>query len=205
MRLAPIHETVTVTATGREEATIGVVQSVATLDQTELPLRSGASLGDVLQNEPGVAKRSFGPGSTRPVIRGFDGNRVLIMEDGISTGSLSYQSGDHGEPIDVNKLEKLEVVRGPATLLYGSSAIGGVVNAISRHEVHEHAHDGVRGYITGVAGSNKALGGGSGGFEFGINKWEFWAFGGGQRTNDYETPIGTVQNSQARTAQTDAV
>src|SRR6185295_7708893 len=121
-----------------------------------------------LENEPGVAKRSYGPGNTRPVIRGFDGDRVLIMEDGMRTGTLSYQSGDHGEPIDVNKLERLEVVRGPATLLYGSSAIGGVVNAISRHEgFDQHTHEGVRGYLTGVAGSNNNQAGGSGCFEFG--------------------------------------
>src|SRR6185436_18383063 len=102
---------------------------------------------------------SFGPGNTRPVIRGFDGDRVMIMEDGMRSGTLSYQSGDHAEPLDINKLERLEVVRGPATLLYGSSAIGGVVNAISRHEAFdEHTHLGVRGYLTGVAASNSAQG-----------------------------------------------
>ena len=165
LRLATVRESVTVTATGREQSTLDVVQAVAELDQTQLPLRSAGSLGEVLQNETGVSKRSFGPGSSRPVVRGFDGDRVLILDDGISSGTLSYQSGDHGEPIDVNKLERLEVVRGPSTLLYGSSAIGGVVNAISRHDVlHEHAHEGIRGYLTGMAGSNNGLGGGSGGF-----------------------------------------
>ena len=204
LRLAAVRESITVTASGREESTVAAIQSVATLEQTELPLRSAASLGDVLENEPGIAKRSFGPGNSRPVIRGFDGDRVLILEDGIRTGTLSYQSGDHGEPIDVNKLERLEVVRGPATLLYGSSAIGGVVNAISRHDVFDqHTHEGVRGYITGVGGSNNGLGGGSAGFEFGTKNWEFWASGGGQRTGDYETPIGEVQNSQTRLEQTD--
>ncbi len=203
LRLAPVHQSVTVTATGREEATLGVLQAVAALDPTTLPLHSAGSLGEVLEGETGVAKRSFGPGSARPVIRGFDGNRVLIMEDGINTGSLSYQSGDHGEPIDVNKLEKLEVVRGPATLLYGSNAIGGVVNAVTRHDAHEHTFPGVRGFLTGVAGSNNGLGGGTGGFEFGTKTWEFWASGGGQRSGDYETPLGTIQNSQTRMTQTD--
>ena len=203
LRVAPVHETVTVTATGREVANLDLVQSVAALDQTELPLKSSASLGEVLEGQTGVSKRSFGPGNSRPVIRGFDGDRVLILSDGISSGSLSYQSGDHGEPIDVNKLERLEVVRGPATLLYGSSAIGGVVNAISRHDVfHQHAHDGVRGYITGAGGSNNGLGGGSAGFEFGIKNWEFWGSGGGQRTGDYNTPLGKVRNSQTRVTQT---
>ncbi|MBC8167416.1 MAG: TonB-dependent receptor, partial [Bryobacteraceae bacterium] len=204
LRIAPLRESVTVTATGREESSLELVQSVASLDQSQLPLLSAASLGEVLQNETGVAKRSFGPGTSRPVIRGFVGDRVLILQDGITTGSLSYQSGDHGEPIDVNKLERLEVVRGPATLLYGSSAIGGVVNAISRSDVfHPHAHEGVRGYLTGVGGSNNGLGGGSAGFQFGVKNWEFRASGGGQRTGDYQTPLGTVQNSQTRMTQTE--
>jgi iron complex outermembrane receptor protein len=204
LRLAAVHESVTVTAGGREESTVSAIQSVATLEQTELALRSAASLGEVLGNEPGVAKRSYGPGNSRPVVRGFDGDRVLILEDGIRTGTLSSQSGDHGEPIDVNKLERLEVVRGPATLLYGSNAIGGVVNAVSRHEAfQEHAHQGVRGYLTGVAGSNNGLGGGSSGFEYGAKHWEFWASSGGQRTGDYHVPDATIGNSQTRLVQTD--
>ncbi len=205
LRVSAVRESVTVTATGREEATLSVVQSVLDLDQSQLPLRSGTSLGEVLNNEPGVAKRSSGPGSSRPVIRGFDGDRVLILEDGIRTGTLSSQSADHGEPVDVNKLERLEVVRGPATLLYGSNAIGGVVNAISRRDIfHQHADQGVRGYTTGLGGSNNAQGGGSAGFEFGRKAWEFWSSGGGQRTSNYKTPLGTVQNSQTRGSQTDA-
>ena len=205
LRLAAVHESVTVTASGREESTVTAIQSVATLEQTEMPLKSAASLGDVLDNQAGVSKRSSGPGNTRPIIRGFDGDRVLIMEDGMRTGTLSYQSGDHGEPIDVNKLERLEVVRGPATLLYGSSAIGGVVNAITRHEAFvEHPHEGARGYMTGVAGSNNGLGGGSAGFEFGTKRWEFWASGGGQRTSSYHTTLGQVANSHTRFENTDA-
>jgi iron complex outermembrane receptor protein len=205
LRVAAVRESVTVTATGREEATMTVIQSVLDLDQSQLPLRSGSSLGEVLNNQPGVAKRSSGPGSSRPVIRGFDGDRVLILEDGVRTGTLSSQSGDHGEPIDVNKLERLEVVRGPATLLYGSNAIGGVVNAISRRDVfHQHADKGVRGYATGLGGSNNAQAGGSSGFEYGAGKWEIWGSGGGQRTGAYKTQLGLVPNSQARSSQTDA-
>jgi iron complex outermembrane receptor protein len=204
LRLATVRESVTVTATGREEVTLDTMQSVATLDQTQLPLRSAASLGEVLESEPGIAKRSFGPGTTRPVVRGFDGDRVLILEDGLRTGTLSSQSGDHGEPIDVNELERLEVVRGPATLLYGSNAVGGVVNAISRHDIHHHPYGGVRGYLTGVGGSNHGSGGASAGLEFGVKNWQFWASGGGQRTGDYHTPLGQIENSQSRLAQTSA-
>lgn len=202
LRLARVRESVTVTATGREELTTNALQSVTVLDQTQLPLRNSASLGEVLENEPGIAKRSAGPGNGRPVIRGFDGDRVLILEDGIRTGTLSFQSGDHGEPIDVNQLDRLEVVRGPGTLLYGSSAVGGVVNAISRHDVHQHPDPGIRGFLTGSAGSNNGLASGSGGFDFGTRNWQFWASGGGLRTGDYHAPLGEIFNSKTRMAQT---
>ncbi len=202
LRIAAIRDNVTVTATGREEVVTNALQSVAVLDLTQLPIRSSASLGEVLQDEAGISKRSSGPGSGRPVIRGFDGDRVLVMQDGMRTGTLASQSSDHGEPIDVNQLERIEVVRGPSTLLYGSNAIGGVVNAISRHDVHQHASPGVRGFITGTGGSNNGLGGSSAGFELGVGNWQFWASGGGQRTGNYQTPTGEIRNSQARIAQT---
>ncbi len=96
------------------------------------------------------------------------------------------------------------MVRGPATLLYGSNAIGGVINSISRHDVfHQHTHDSVRGFLTGQAGTNNAMGGGSGGFEFGAGKWQFWGSGGSQRTGEYNTPIGKIQNTQTRATQSD--
>ena len=76
------------------------------------------------------------------MIRGFDGDRVMVSTDGVSVGSLASQSGDHSEPVDTLSVERIEVVKGPATLLYGSNAIGGVVNAISGHD--EGAHPGLR-------------------------------------------------------------
>ena len=89
------------------------------------------TLGATLENQPGVAERSFGPGPSRPVIRGLDGDRVLILEDGQRVGDLSSQSGDHGVPLNPASATRIEVVRGPATLLHGSNAIGGLVNVIS--------------------------------------------------------------------------
>jgi iron complex outermembrane recepter protein len=143
LRLSGPREQVTVTASGREQSTFDAFQSVTSLDSVSLVEKSHTSIGDVLDGQPGVAKRSFGPGTTRPIIRGFDGDRVLILQDGIRTGSLSFQSGDHTEPLDVLNLSRLEVVKGPATLLHGSSAIGGVVNAITgHHHVHVHPHEG---------------------------------------------------------------
>ncbi|MBI4877188.1 MAG: TonB-dependent receptor [Acidobacteria bacterium] len=205
LRLAPMHEHITVTASAQEETTFESFQAVATVETLDLASKAAASLGDALERETGVAKRSFGPGASRPVIRGFDGDRVAILQDGMSTGTLSSQSGDHAEPVDVTSVERIEVVRGPATLLYGSNAIGGVVNVISgHHEVHAHAHPGVRGSLAASAGSANALGGGNGSFEAGSGKWLLSGGGGALRTGDYHTPAGTVENSHTRIAHTAA-
>lgn len=198
LKLAPVREEITVTASGREESTFDAFQSVTATEGLDLAPRAAASLGEALERETGVAKRSFGPGTSRPVVRGFDGDRVLIMQDGMPTGTLSSQSGDHGEPFDVSNLERVEVVRGPATLLYGTNAIGGVVNAITQHHLshtHAHAHPGVRASITGSGGTGNALGGANGGFDVGIGHWTLTGRGGGLRTGDYRTPAGTVENS----------
>ena len=132
MALSNMKQELTVTASGKEETPLEAFSSTSSIDSLDLATKSGTSLGDVLDHEAGVNKRSFGPGNTRPIIRGFDGDRVLVMQDGMPTGTLSSQSGDHGEPVDPAALERVEVVRGPATLLYGTNALGGVVNMITR-------------------------------------------------------------------------
>jgi iron complex outermembrane receptor protein len=206
LKLAAVRQEVTVTASGREESTLETFASVTSLSGQQLTTRATASsLGELLDHEAGIAKRSFGPGTSRPVIRGFDGDRVLVLADGARTGTLSSQSGDHGEPVDASSLERVEVVRGPATLLYGSSAIGGVVNILSRHhELDEHPHEGLRGHATALGGSANGLGGGSAGFEYGAGNYLLWAMGGAQRTGDYSTPIGEVHNSGTRLGHTSA-
>ncbi len=195
LKITGLREEITVTASGSEQTTFQAFQSVTTMDTLRLVEESHPSIGEVLEKEPGVAKRSFGPGSARPVIRGFDGDRVLVLQDGQRTGSLGSQSGDHGEPIDVLQLERLEVLKGPATLLYGSNAIGGVVNAVTGHD---YAHEGTRGYLTTLGSTTNAQAGVSGGIEFGTGKWMFHGSGTGQRTGDYNTPAGRIQNSGTR-------
>jgi iron complex outermembrane receptor protein len=195
IKLGAVREQVTVTASGSEETTFNSIQSVNVLGSLDLLKKNPVSLGEALDNELGVAKRSFGPGTARPVIRGFDGDRVLVLQDGQRIGALGSQSGDHAEPIDLMSVDRVEVVKGPATLLYGSSAIGGVVNAVAGHD---EAHPGLRGYFTTMGSTNNWQGGGSAGFEYGTKNWLFWANGGGQRAGDYETPLGRVTNSYAQ-------
>lgn len=195
LKLSGIRDQVTVSATGAEQSAAESFQSTNSIDAILLIQKDTASIGEALEHEAGVSKRSLGPGSSRPVIRGFDGDRVLITQDGIRTGSLSYASGDHGEPINMLSIERVEVVRGPATLLYGTSAIGGMVNAVTGHE---YPHKGLRGFFSGKGGTTNNFGGASAGLEFGTSNWLVWGNGGGQRTSDYNTPIGEVLNSKTR-------
>ena len=96
LELTPIHQSVTVTASGRHETTFEAVQTVTSLEAFDIAEAIAPSIGEVLDGQPGVAKRSSGPGSARPIIRGFDGDRVLVMRDGMRVGSLASQSSDHG-------------------------------------------------------------------------------------------------------------
>lgn len=193
LTLIGTREQVTISATGHQQAVDEAYQSVLGIDSTALLEKDPSSLGEALERYPGIAKRSAGPGSSRPVIRGFDGDRVLIAQDGIRTGSLSYSSGDHGEPINLLSVDRVEVVRGPATLLYGSSSIGGMVNAVSGHD---RTHEGVHGFFTTTGGTTNNLRGASGGLEFGTERWMVWGNGGGQRADDYRTPLGRILNSK---------
>ena len=196
MRLKGIRDQVTISATGAEQSTFEAFQSVTSLDSIDLTEKGQPSLGEVLDRQPGVAKRSFGPGSSRPIVRGFDGDRVLILQDGMQLGSVGAQSGDHGEPVDVLSLERIEILKGPAALLYGSNAVGGVVNAITGHNLHTDPHSGARGYVTTILGSNNNHSGASGGLEYGKGKMLFWGNGSYQNVADYTAPkIGQIVNS----------
>lgn len=199
LEVAAVREQITVTATGEAQSTFEALLSTTTLEPVDLVQKNSGSIGDVLDGLAGVAKRSFGSGNSRPVLRGFDGDRVLVMLDGLGTGSLSSQSADHGENLDALSLDSIEVVRGPATLLYGSNAIGGVVNATSGHHVmHEHSHEGWSGYVSGSASTTSDMAGGGVGLEYGFKKWALRIGGGAQSAGDYDSPLGVIANSRAR-------
>lgn len=108
-----------------------LVQPVSVLSGDELNQQRGATLGETLDTVPGVANSDFGPGVGRPVIRGLQGSRVQVLEDGLKTVDVSGEGGDHTVAIDASRADQIEVFRGPATLLYGSGAAGGVINVKS--------------------------------------------------------------------------
>lgn len=196
LSLTTLREEVTVTASGTEESVFESFQSVNSVGSLRIREQASTAIGEVLEREAGVGKRSFGPGTSRPVIRGFDGDRVLVLQDGVRNGSVGSQSGDHGEPVDTLNLERLEVIKGPATLLYGSNAIGGVVNAVTSDE--DDPHEGIRGYVTALGATQFRQGGASGGAEYGYKKFLFNANANFLREGDYSTPLGRIPNSASR-------
>nr|WP_298931324.1 TonB-dependent receptor [uncultured Erythrobacter sp.] len=119
-----------VSAAGLEQLDILAGTSVFEADDIQRNLNG--QIGEVLAKLPGVSATSFAPGSSRPVLRGFQGERVRVLVDGIGTADVSNTSVDHATSIDPLTAERIEVLRGPAVLLYGSQAIGGAVNVIDK-------------------------------------------------------------------------
>ncbi|NRF69340.1 TonB-dependent receptor [Aquincola sp. S2] len=120
----------TVVITGNPLGRDELIQPSNVLAGDGLALRRGGTLGATLDGLPGVAQSGFGPQSARPVIRGLDGDRVRLLDNGGASADASNLSFDHAVAIDPLVIERLEVLRGPAALLYGGNATGGVVNAI---------------------------------------------------------------------------
>ncbi len=122
-------------------------QSASILSGQNLTLAIEPSLGETLSRMPGVSSSYFGPAASRPIIRGLDGDRVRVLQNGLNTIDASATSPDHAVSFDTSNLKSIEVVRGPATLLYGSNAIGGVVNAIDGRIVDEKIDDTIHGAL----------------------------------------------------------
>lgn len=109
-----------------------VLSGVAVIQAQELAQAMRPSIGETLQDIPGVSATSFGPSASRPVLRGLQGERVRVLTDGIGAIDVSNTSVDHAVVVNPLLAERIEVLRGPQSLLYGSSAIGGVVNVTDR-------------------------------------------------------------------------
>ena len=180
-------------------------QATNVLGGQELTKELQSTLGATIENEPGIALRSFGPGPARPVIRGLDGDRVLIVEDGLRMGDLSSQSGDHGVNVNPASAATIEVVRGPATLLFGANAIGGLVNVIT-NDIPRSPVMKPTGSLTLDAASGAPGGGGAADVMLGTGKFAVHLAGSGRRAKDFKSPDGDIPNSfnRAMTAEVGA-
>ncbi|MGD9829183.1 MAG: TonB-dependent receptor [Hyphomicrobiaceae bacterium] len=173
----------------------GAFVPVTILDAQAIDRLRAPTLGDLLFTEPGLTGSSFAPGSSRPIIRGLDNFRVRVQENGVGAHDVSALSEDHAVPIDPLAAERIEIVRGPATLRWGSQAIGGVVHA-TNNRIPEIIPP--RGFaIMTRAGFNSVDRGRDGAFSidagagvFAVHADAFW-----RRSGDYDTPQGRQPNS----------
>ncbi|MDR4515649.1 TonB-dependent receptor domain-containing protein [Nitrosomonas sp.] len=157
------------------------------LQEDELRRKREASLGDMLSRELGVSSSSFGPGASRPIIRGQDSSRIQVLESGVGMGDLSVISPDHAVASDTLNASKIEILRGPATLLYGSGTSGGVVNVISER-IPDRMFKSPQGHFEGRF--NSALEERSGVFSASGSQGQLaWHIDGAKRkTNDVKIP-----------------
>ena len=121
-----------------------MVVPISILNGRELSLKRENTLAETLNSIPGVSNSSFGPSVGRPMIRGMDSDRIKILQNGVNNLDASNLSSDHGVSIDPLIIEQIDVIRGPATLLYGGGAVGGVVNAID-HRIPKEKLQGITG------------------------------------------------------------
>lgn len=133
---------------------LDALSGVAVIQGAKLDAAIRPSIGETLAHTPGVSSTSFGPTASRPVLRGMQGERVRLLTDGIGSIDVSNTSADHAAVVNPLLAERIEVLRGPQSLLYGSSAIGGVVNVIDRRIPTTIPAEAV--HLGGVAGYGSA-------------------------------------------------
>ena len=197
---------VVVTATPFENrGELDMAQPVSVLRGDDLRRKREASLGDTLSRELGVASSSFGPGAGRPIIRGLDGPRIRVLENGIGTLDISSISPDHAVTTESLNASQIEILRGPATLLYGSGASGGVVNVVNNRipsqlfkspkgdlEVRGNTATEERTGAFNAAGSMRQMSWSIGGFR---RKTDDYHIPGRANESDPASPKGIVENS----------
>jgi len=138
-------ENIVVTASPLPRTQAELVSATTVLAGRALQLKRQPTLGETLSEEVGMSSTSFGPGASRPIIRGLGGDRIRLLENGVGTLDASVTSPDHAVSVEPFLVKRIEVVRGPASLLYGSSAVGGVVNVITHRIETEMPEETVSG------------------------------------------------------------
>ena len=202
-------EEIRVTAHPFSETDEHMVRPAQVLSKEELRTRSISSIGETIANEPGVTSSDYGTGVGRPVIRGQSGNRVLILEDGLSTMDAGSFSADHAVTTETILSQQVEILQGPATLLYGSGGSGGIINVV-KGRILDYVPDDVEGevalqYETVSDGMT-----GAGRLNFGAGNFAVHIDGMARNTDNYNIPgfaelepgesrRGTLANSSRKT------
>ncbi len=174
-----------------------LIVPVSILNGRELSLKRESTLGDTLNGIPGVSATHFGPNASRPVIRGLDAERVRIMQNGVGVVDASSLSFDHAVSIDPLVIEQIDVVRGPAALLYGGSAVGGVVNAID-HRIPTEQLDGIMGRTEARVGGADSQNNLAAVVDAGNGKFAIHADAYTRKTSDLDIPGFAVSSRKAQ-------
>ena len=186
---------VVVSAVPGELSADRIVRPVGVLAGAELDDARAATLGQTVAGMPGVQTTAFGQGVGRPVIRGLDGARVAVLVDGLGAGDVSSVSQDHAVTIEPFLADRIEILKGPSTLLYGSGAIGGIVNVIDGRIPERMPDNGISGRVQ--ASHDSATHGDAEVFrvDAGHEGLVLHADGMRRRLGDYDTPSGRLANS----------
>ncbi|MBR9990706.1 MAG: TonB-dependent receptor [Gemmatimonadetes bacterium] len=188
---------VIVTGAGSERGADASYRSMTVLSDAELRRKLSGSVAATLAGEPGLTQRYNGPVAAQPVIRGLTGDRVLMLEDGQRTGDIASTSADHAVTIEPLTAERIEVVRGPAGVLYGSSSLGGVINVI-REEVPRSVPESVSGTFTAQGESvNSGLTAGTA-LTAPVGSFAVRGELSGRTAGDTRTPQGDLPDTQLR-------
>lgn len=183
----PVEE-IMVIGTPHRASPSELAQSVTVLRDADLARVQSNTLGETLAAELGVNASSFGAGASRPVIRGLAGARVRTLQDGIDTLDVSQVSDDHAVGIDPLVAEQIEIFRGPTTLLYGSGAIGGVVNTVTRRIPEFAPENGIEGAIQLNGDSASAARGAALRLDGGSQSIAWHVDAATRETDDYDIP-----------------
>lgn len=195
-------EEVVVTASPLGRTLFEQAQPTSVLTGDRLRFRLEPTIGETLNKEPGISSTSFAPGASRPVIRGLADDRVRVLQNGTVTQDVANVSPDHAVTIDPLSIETVEVVRGPATLLYGPNTIGGVVNLIENRVPDERVPGGlfgapIRGRFDGRIGTVDEDRSAAGLLEAGAGPMQFHLDGFKRETQDYHIP-GFARSQRVR-------
>jgi iron complex outermembrane receptor protein len=201
LRASPlVGEGVVVVGEGVENSQ-GTVRPTDVVSGRRLQRQLGRTLAETVGHEPGMSQRTMGPAPARPVIRGFGGDRLLILEDGNRTGDISATAPDHAVVVDPITSERIEVVRGPGALVYSSSPLGGVINVV-RGQIPSFPSEHLHGTLSVQGESvNKGRTGGSA-LTGPIGPLILRLDGNIRRASDITTPVGSLLNTAISTYNT---
>jgi len=189
---------IVITSTPVSERLSSTAQSATVLTGDDLALKLAATIGETVAAEPGVHSTFFGAGASRPVIRGLGGDRVLVLTDGLATLDASGLSEDHAVAIDPALADQVEVVRGPAALLYGTGASGGIVNVVT-NRIHEGVPASPEGLVEFRGDSVHQERAAAGRVDAGAGRFALHLDAVWRETDDYDIP-GYAQSRALRDA-----